>query len=217
MKRNGDKPIYEEELSEKEKKLLKFLKLEFTKTGYMPSVREIVRRTDIGALGTIAGLFKKLEQKGFLRKIERPNASNKYEIIREDDEARKQKRLEEARKYRVLTVLVAKIPLLGKIQFKENIYHERNFEQYISVPIEYSKQDNLYAFISTNNLYKKQGILKDSIVVFDVEQRYIHLDIVAKYSRATNQIRVATYTRGEDTTNILGKVVGAYTKITYED
>ena len=75
----------------------------------------------------------------------------------------------------------------------------------------------MYAFESKNSDFKELGILKKSIVIFDVEERYISDDIVAIIENKENYTRIGIrrYKRGDSTENILGKIVGVYTNITY--
>ena len=75
----------------------------------------------------------------------------------------------------------------------------------------------MYAFESKNADFKEVGILKKSLVVFDVEERYISNDIVAVIEEKENYTRIGIrrYKRGENTEKILGKIVGVYTNITY--
>ena len=75
----------------------------------------------------------------------------------------------------------------------------------------------MYAFESKNSDFKELGILQKSIVIFDVEERYISNDIVAIIENKENYTRIGIrrYKRGDSTENILGKIVGVYTNITY--
>ena len=75
----------------------------------------------------------------------------------------------------------------------------------------------MYAFESKNSEFKEVGILNKSLVIFDTEERYISRDLVAIIENKENYTRIGIrrYKRGDSTENILGKIVGVYTNITY--
>ena len=54
-------------------------------------------------------------------------------------------------------------------------------------------------------------------MIIEVEERYISNDIVAIIENKENYTRIGIrrYKRGDSTENILGKIVGVYTNITY--
>lgn len=75
----------------------------------------------------------------------------------------------------------------------------------------------MYAFESKNSEFKEVGILNKSLVIFDTEERYISRDLVAIIEEKASYTRIGIkrYERGDITENILGKIVGVYTDITY--
>ena len=75
----------------------------------------------------------------------------------------------------------------------------------------------MYAFESKNSEFKEVGILNKSLVIFDTEERYISRDFVAIIEEKASYTRIGIkrYERGDSTENILGKIVGVYTNITY--
>jgi repressor LexA len=55
-------------LSEKQKKILEFLKEEIRTKGYPPSVREICNAVGLKSTSTVHGYLERLEKKGFIRR-----------------------------------------------------------------------------------------------------------------------------------------------------
>ena len=114
-------------------------------------------------------------------------------------------------KYQLVSLRVAKVPYIYKIINKENIFAEENLKEYRAVPIEYGKEKNMYAFESKNSDFKELGILKKSLVIFDVEERYISNDIVEVIEEKENHTRIGIrrYKRGDN----MGKNVKQYENI----
>ncbi len=174
---------------------------------------------NISSTSTVYASIRKLEEKGYIKKSVNENDKvTRYDLIisslnEEGTNLRKKKK----EKYELVSLRVAKIPYIYKIINKENIFAEENLKEYIAVPIEYGKEKNMYAFESKNGNFKEVGILKKSLVIFDVEERYISNDIVAIIEEKENYTRIGIkrYKRGENTEKILGKIVGVYTNITY--
>ena len=55
-------------LSEKQKKILNFLKQEIRTKGYPPSVREICDAVGLKSTSTVHGYLERLEKKGLIRR-----------------------------------------------------------------------------------------------------------------------------------------------------
>ena len=167
-------------------------------------------------------IYKKviqLEEKGYIKKtINKNDKVKRYDLVisslNVDGTKLRKKRNE---KHELVSLKVAKVPYIYKIKNKENIFAEENLKEYIAIPIEYGKEKNMYAFESKNSEFKEVGILNKSLVIFDTEERYISRDLVAIIEEKASYTRIGIkrYERGDSTENILGKIVGVYTNITY--
>ena len=174
---------------------------------------------NISSTSTVYASIRKLEEKGYIKKSVNENEKvTRYDLIISSlNEKGTNLRKKKKEKYELVSLRVAKVPYIYKIVNKENIFAEENLKEYIAVPIEYGKEKNMYAFESKNADFKEVGILKKSLVIFDIEERYISNDIVAVIEEKENHTRIGIrrYKRGKNTEKILGKIVGVYTNITY--
>ena len=215
-----EEKIYSDNLTDKDKKILGYIEEQwYLNGGFTPSYREICKGLNIGSTSTVYASIRKLEEKGYIKKtINKNDKVKRYDLVisslNVDGTKLRKKRNE---KHELVSLKVAKVPYIYKIKNKENIFSEENLKEYIAIPIEYGKEKNMYAFESKNSDFKELGILKKSIVIFDVEERYISNDIVAIIENKENYTRIGIrrYKRGDSTENILGKIVGVYTNITY--
>lgn len=215
-----EEKIYSDNLTDKDKKILGYIEEQwYLNGGFTPSYREICKGLNIGSTSTVYASIRKLEEKGYIKKtINKNDKVKRYDLVISSlnvDGTKLRKKKNE--KHELVSLKVAKVPYIYKIKNKENIFAEENLKEYIAIPIEYGKEKNMYAFESKNSDFKELGILKKSIVIFDVEERYISNDIVAIIENKENYTRIGIrrYKRGDSTENILGKIVGVYTNITY--
>ena len=215
-----EEKIYSDNLTDKDKKILGYIEEQwYLNGGFTPSYREICKGLNIGSTSTIYASIRKLEEKGYIKKtINKNDKVKRYDLVISSlnlDGTKLRKKKNE--KHELVSLKVAKVPYIYRIKNKENIFSEENLKEYIAIPIEYGKEKNMYAFESKNADFKEVGILKKSLVIFDIEERYISNDIVAVIEEKENHTRIGIrrYKRGENTENILGKIVGVYTNITY--
>ena len=194
-----EEKIYSDNLTDKDKKILGYIEEQwYLNGGFTPSYREICKGLNIGSTSTVYASIRKLEEKGYIKKtINKNDKVKRYDLV--------------------VSLKVAKVPYIYKIKNKENIFAEENLKEYIAIPIEYGKEKNMYAFESKNSEFKEVGILNKSLVIFDTEERYISRDLVAIIEEKASYTRIGIkrYERGDITENILGKIVGVYTDITY--
>ena len=205
-----EEKIYSDNLTDKDKKILGYIEEQwYLNGGFTPSYREICKGLNIGSTSTVYASIRKLEEKGYIKKtINKNDKVKRYDLVISSlnlDGTKLRKKKNE--KHELVSLKVAKVPYIYKIKNKENIFSEENLKEYIAIPIEYGKEKNMYAF----------GILNKSLVIFDTEERYISRDLVAIIEEKASYTRIGIkrYERGDSTENILGKIVGVYTDITY--
>lgn len=215
-----EEKIYSDNLTDKDKKILGYIEEQwYLNGGFTPSYREICKGLNIGSTSTVYASIRKLEEKGYIKKtINKNDKVKRYDLVISSLNADGTKlRKKKNEKHELVSLKVAKVPYIYKIKNKENIFAEENLKEYIAIPIEYGKEKNMYAFESKNSEFKEVGILNKSLVIFDTEERYISRDLVAIIEEKASYTRIGIkrYERGDITENILGKIVGVYTDITY--
>lgn len=210
--------MYTSELTKREKEVLEYIKEEYLRTsGYTPSYRKIMRAVNLSSTLQVFQVMEKLETKGLIKKITEMRGDNKvtvrYMLVHSDNEIldiiNKAKQNED----RLKSLNTAKIPLIGKLENKEDFFAPENIKEYIGVPEEYGKQENMFAFQSMNSNLAEVGIFRHSIVIVDKIQRYIAGDYVAIYDNT--RINIQKYKRYRTKEDILGKVIGSYTRVTF--
>ena len=177
--------------------------VEYAKQNYgkTPSYSELAKAVGTRSKGTVFKDIKQLEHHGYIRKykVESNLKQTNYEIVTDKPISElKDPFLEDDG---INSYKNAKIPYIGRINNSKDVLSKENYKEYISVPIETGKQTFMYAFRCPHGRYK-----------------YIHMDYVAYYNTRTNRLDVMKYDRNlekEEKENILGKIVGSYTEITF--
>lgn len=200
--------IYDKELNNIEKKLLKYIEEYISERSLSPSLREMSKHTKIKSPTTVRKHLNNLEKKGYINILEENNRMTGINI--------KKKlfveKINKDRKTKLEKIKTASIPLLGRIYEKDNLFTEINYEELISVPVPIGMEENLFAFKNTSSEFTEIGMPKSSIVIVDKKSKPIHGDFVAKY--IDGKLDVIKYERGENE-YIIGKIIGSYTDITY--
>ncbi|MDR0854648.1 MAG: transcriptional repressor LexA [Clostridiales Family XIII bacterium] len=124
-----------EQLKPREKKMLDFMRDEFKKKGYPPTVREICAALEIKSTSTVHKDIESLEKKGYLKKDpskpraisfsktgKASGAGNAHQIAEEDS--------------------ILSVPVVGNIAAGSPITATENIEEYFPVPKAYVKGDN---------------------------------------------------------------------------
>lgn len=148
------------ELTQREKKVLEYIRKVLSERGYSPSVRDIQNAVGIKSTSTVQICLEKLEEGGFIYKD-----GGKSRTIRVDGESGR---------------LKSKIPILGLIRAGSPINAEENFDGYVdfSAPKGYDRE-NLFALRVTGDSMKNAGIFDGDIVVVDKTSTAENGDIVA--------------------------------------
>lgn len=219
MDRKTEK-IYVNSLSKRDKQVLKYIEDVVEKTGKTPSYREICKECNLSSTLLVYRSIDNLEKKGYVTRTTKQVGAQKVTTTYtlNNNEIREElvgKSIKEVSKKEQESLKVAKVPFISRIKNKENILSKDNIKEYIAIPEEYGKQKYIYAFESPHSKFKEIGILGHSIIIVDTYQRYIHGDYVAYYEKEKNRVNISDYKRGTSKENIIGKVIGTYTKITY--
>lgn len=193
--------------------------------GAFPSILELSKLLNLAA-GTVKSDLDSLEEKGAIRTEKISRTGREQKIIcgsrflgRSEGIFRK-----EAEKFEgIKQIRVALIPHISKVKNKEKIISKENITEYVAIPEEFIREENMFAFTLTNKFYEKvPNITEGALLVVDTKAKYLSQDFVAKIRKDEGyvSIEVARYSmvqeREENGEYIyLGKIVGSYCKITY--
>ena len=112
-----------EELTERQKAILSFIKKEIQDKGYPPSVREIGEAVGLKSPASVHSHLKSLEKLNYIRRD--PSKPRAIEVLYD---------------YSILKSLekeIIHIPVVGKITAGQPIFAEENIEDYFPVPVDY--------------------------------------------------------------------------------
>ena len=230
-------------LSTKEKRVLEAIyEFSIESNFQFPTYREISKIANILSTATVSKILKSLEEKGYIldnytnmidvkykgqrSKNIAKNISRKYmlnikqmienKIIDEKDLNAESNNKEIAK----IGIKMAKIPFIStkfydKEQGKYSIL-ENDIKEYMSFPIEYSKEKTTFCIRSMDSKLEKYGIIKNSYVLIDLNERPVARDVIGYYDFDSKKIYLKVMKR-EDKKNleILGRVIGSYTIIEF--
>ena len=173
-----------EELSKREKAILKFIEKQIKINSYPPSVREIGKAVGLKSTATVHGYLAKLEEKGYIKK-----ESQKGRTLRllkgVSGEVQKEEKEEEKQIYTSREMV--DIPVIGKITAGAPILAVENITDSYPIPIELVGNVESFMLVVSGESMIEAGILDGDYI------------LVKRQSTATNgQIVVALI--GEEAT-----------------
>lgn len=194
-------------LSEKQKKILEFLKEEIRTKGYPPSVREICNAVGLKSTSTVHGYLERLEKKGFIRRD--PTKPRAIEIL--DD-----------------TVFLSKkelvnVPIVGRVTAGQPILAVENIEDTFPIPVEYLKNSDVFMLSVRGESMINAGILDGDYVIVQKQSTAQNGDMIV--ALIEDEATVKTFYKEKDhirlqpenpnmepilvrDVSILGKVIG---------
>ena len=136
-------------VSEKQKRILAFLKKEVMDKGYPPSVREICDAVGLKSTSTVHGYLERLEKKGMIRRD--PTKPRAIEIL--DD-----------------TTIISKkelvnVPIIGRVTAGQPILAVENIEDTFPLPVEYLHNSNVFMLTVKGDSMIEAGILDGDYVI----------------------------------------------------
>lgn len=196
-------------LSEKQKKILGFLKQEILTKGYPPSVREICDAVGLKSTSTVHGYLERLEKKGLIRRD--PTKPRAIEIL--DDTTY------------VFKKELINVPIVGRVTAGQPILAVENIEDTFPIPAQYlhNKNNDVFMLTVEGDSMVEAGILDGDMVLVEKKPTAQNGDIVValiedeatvkKFYKEKEYIRLQPENSAmepiivKDVT-ILGKVIG---------
>ena len=196
-----------EALSEKQKKILDYLKQEIRTKGYPPSVREIGEAVGLKSTSTVHGYLERLEKKGLIRRD--PSKPRAIEIL--DDSA-----------YLFRKDFV-NVPIVGRVTAGQPILAVENIEDTFPIPAEHLHNSDVFMLSVRGESMIEAGILDGDYVIVQKQSTAENGEIVV--ALIEDEATVKTFYKEQDTIRlqpenptmepiivdhviILGKVVG---------
>lgn len=149
-------------LSDKQRRILEFLKDEIRAKGYPPSVREICDAVGLKSTSTVHGYLERLQKKGYIRKD--PAKPRAIEIL-DDTSYISQKEL-------------VNVPIVGHVTAGKPILAVENIEDTFPVPVEYLHNSDVFMLSIKGESMLRAGIFDGDYVVVKQQSTAIDGDIV---------------------------------------
>lgn len=203
-----------ENISDKQKKILDFIKNELQNKGYPPSVREICEAVGLKSTSTVHGHLEKLERHGYIRRD--PTKPRAIEVIDHNPYFSEKELIE--------------VPIIGKVTAGQPILALENIEDTFTLPLDFVDVDNNSIFMLSvkGNSMINAGILNRDYIMVKQQNIAQNGDIVValigeeatvkRFYKEKNYIRLQPENPDMEpiiVTNvkILGKVIGVFRRL----
>ncbi len=203
--------------TDKQQKVLDYVKEQIKKDGYAPSVREICRALDLKSTSTVHGYLSRLEKKGLIQK-----AALKPRTLRiVNDEKEEEKPFYTSKE-------MVDVPIVGKVTAGMPILAVENVEDTFPLPIDFVGNSESFMLRVRGDSMIDAGILDGDLVLVKKQNNAENGDIVValiedeatvkKFYKEKNYIRLQPQNQFMQpilvpTCTILGKVAGVFRKI----
>jgi len=138
------------DLSQRQTKILEFIKEEIRKKGYPPAVREIGEAVGLLSSSTVHGHLQTLEDKGYIRRD--PTKPRAIEILDSSSDAPELNK-------------VAHIPIVGRVTAGQPILAVENIEGTFPLPEDLVRQDNVFMLRVQGDSMIGAGILDGDLII----------------------------------------------------
>lgn len=150
------------ELSEKQARILDFLKQETLKKGYPPSVREICEAVGLKSTSTVHGHLERLEKRGLIRRD--PTKPRAIEIVDDD--------------FMLARREMVNVPIIGRVAAGEPIFAQENIEDYFPVPVNFAPNAELFMLEVTGDSMVNVGIYEGDYIMVQKQNTAYNGDTV---------------------------------------
>ncbi|WP_304942055.1 transcriptional repressor LexA [Vallitalea guaymasensis] len=197
------------DLSEKQIKILNFIKSEILNKGYPPAVREICDAVGLKSTSTVHGHLERLEKKGIIRRD--PTKPRAIEII---DESFSPTRRE-----------LVSVPIVGRVAAGEPLLAVENIEEYFPIPAEFIPNKQTFMLNVNGTSMIEAGIYDGDLILVQQQNQAVDKDIVVallddsvtvkRFFKEPDHIRLQPENSSMtpiivDDVKIIGKVIGLF-------
>lgn len=203
-----------EDLSDRQIKILNYIKSELKTKGYPPSVREIGEAVGLSSSSTVHGHLSQLEKKGYIRRD--PTKPRAIEIVNNEmSEVNPESD-------------IVKVPIVGQVAAGSPILAEENIEDTFPLPWSFVRYDQVFMLNVKGESMINAGILDGDLVLVRQQKTARNGEIVValieneatvkRFFLEKNCIRLQPendnlepiYTRD---VQIIGKVIGVFRQV----
>lgn len=199
-------------LSDRQQRILEFIRSEVATKGYPPSVREIGNAVGLRSSSTVHGHLTKLEELGYIRRdLSKPRA---IELL--DDSLPSRTR-------------VIDVPLVGKVTAGAPVLAVENIEDYFPIPKDFVEHEDVFMLRVKGDSMVDAGILDGDFVLVNRQETAFNGEIVValidgeeatvkRFFHEGTHIRLQPENAAMDSlivedVRILGKVIGVFRRI----
>ncbi len=205
--------------TDKQQKVLDYVREQIKKDGYAPSVREICKALDLKSTSTVHGYLSRLEKKGLIQKAAlKPRT---LRIVGEDVEPEEDKGF-------YTTKEMVDVPIVGRVTAGMPILAVENIEDSFPLPIDFVGNSESFMLKVRGDSMIDAGILDGDLVLVKKQNTAENGDIVValiedeatvkKFYKEKGFIRLQPQNQFMQpilvpTCTILGKVAGVFRKL----
>lgn len=199
-------------ISERQRKILEFIRNEVSVRGYPPSVREIGDAVGLRSSSTVHGHLRKLEKLGYIRRdFSKPRA---IELLDDTNTPR---------------IRSIDVPVVGRVTAGAPILAVENIEEYYPVPVNFVDHEDAFLLRIKGDSMIEAGILDGDYVLVERQETADNGEIVVALVNGEEATVKRFYHEGthirlqpENSTmeplivkdvQILGKVIGVFRRI----
>jgi len=204
-------------ITEKQMRVLEYVKEQIKKNGYAPSVREICQALGLKSTSTVHGYLSRLQKKGLIQK-----AALKPRTIRITDEE------ENGQQAFYTSKEMVDVPIVGKVTAGMPILAVENVEDSFPLPIDFVGNSETFMLRVRGDSMIEAGILDGDLVLVKKQNTAENGDIIVAliedeatvktFFKEKNHIRLQPQNSFMQpiivpTCSILGKVAGVFRKL----
>ena len=153
--------VYMDRISDRQRRILAFIRQEVADRGYPPSVREIGAAVGLQSSSTVHGHLRRLEELGYIRRD--PSKPRAIEILDDDNTPR---------------VRSIEVPVLGRVTAGAPILAVENIEEYYPVPHDFVDHEDVFILRIKGESMIEAGILDGDYVLVERQETAEDGDIV---------------------------------------
>ena len=203
--------------TDKQQRVLNYVKEQIKEKGYAPSVREICKALDLKSTSTVHGYLARLKKKGLIAKDDMK--SRTIQMI--DENGNIQKPFFTSKE-------MVDVPIVGKVTAGQPILAVENIEDSFPLPLEFTGAAETFMLKVKGESMIDAGILDGDLILVKKQSEASNGDIVValiedeatvkKFYKENGHIRLQPQNQFMQpiivpTCSILGKVVGVFRKI----
>ncbi len=150
-------PVNGNDMTEKQRKILEYIKEEILKRGYPPAVREICDAVGLRSTSSVHAHLETLERKGYIRRD--PTKNRAIEIVDDSFNIGRQE--------------MASIPIVGTVAAGQPILATQNISGFFPLPVDMVPNNQAFAL-------RVKGDSMINIGIFDGDQVFVEVTNSAK-------------------------------------